>query len=474
MSSRRNLWRGPWPWVAAALVLAAYAVAQRFLAPEAARDPRPVGTAEDILALRERADLNVLFVLIDTLRAERLSSYGYHRPTSPVIDLIAAQGVRFAHHLAQSSWTKCSMASLWTGLYPQRAGVTRFDDVLPDEARLPAEILQQAGFRTAGLWRNGWVEGYFGFDQGFHTYTRPNVFPVPAEVRRENPTASQGGTDYDLVRSAEEFIRVNGDQRWFLYLHLMDVHEYTYDESSAQFGTAYSDIYDNAVLFVNRTLDALFYLLYQRGLLGNTLIVIASDHGESFGERGSEGHARTVYPETTEVPLVFGFPFRLDPGIVLRQRTANVDLWPTLLDLLGLPGLGEVDGRSRVPEIVAAARRQSIPDGDHSAIAHLDTTWGQRVRTSAPMISVAEQRFRYVAFHNANGEVAREELYDAELGDGKERENRLEMEPEVAERLRKLERDYLQSRPVWAVQPDKLELDEIQLNQLRALGYQVP
>ena len=104
---------------------------------------------------------------------------------------------------------------------------------------MPAEILHEAGFRTAGLWRNGWVEGYFGFDQGFETYTRPNVFPVPADVRRENPTAKQGGTDQDLVRSAEEFWSVNGDQRWFLYLHLMDVHEYTYDATSAQFGTAY-------------------------------------------------------------------------------------------------------------------------------------------------------------------------------------------------------------------------------------------
>src|SRR5262249_10579794 len=156
------------------------------------------------------------------LRAEHLSSYGYQRPTSPTIDFIASQGVRFAHHLSQSSWTKCSMASLWTSLYPQHSGVTRFEDVLPAEAHMPAEILSEAGFRTAGLWRNGWVEGYFGFDQGFQTYTRPNVFPVPAEVRRENPTNPHGGTDQDLVRSAEEFLKVNADQRWFLYLHLMD------------------------------------------------------------------------------------------------------------------------------------------------------------------------------------------------------------------------------------------------------------
>ena len=473
MSAIRSLWRGPWPWVAAALSLAAYAAVQQLRAPEAPRDPRPIGTAEDILALRNRRDLNVLFVLIDTLRAEHLGSYGYQRSTSPVIDLVASQGVRFAHHLSQSSWTKCSMASLWTGLYPQHTGVTRFDDVLPKAARLPAEILEEAGFRTAGLWRNGWVEGYFGFDQGFDTYTRPNIFPLPAEVRRENPTLGPGGSDEDLVRTAQEFLNVNGDQRWFLYLHMMDVHEYTYDETSAQFGTAYRDIYDSAVLFVNREIDGLLYTLYQRGLLTNTLIVIASDHGEAFGERGSEGHARNVYPETTEVPLVIGFPFRLEPGVVLHQRTANVDIWPTVLDLLGLPGLGEVDGRSRVAEIVAAARGENIPDGERLAIAHIDTSWGQRVATHSPNVSVADQRYRYVAFHDPRGAVKSEELFDAQHGDGRERENRLDAEPEVAERLRKVERDYVQSRPPWAAS-HRLELDEIQLNQLRALGYQVP
>jgi arylsulfatase A-like enzyme len=460
--------------VVAGAVLAAYALARHWLAPPSPQDPRPIGTADDIVALRDRRDLNVLFILIDTLRAEHLGSYGYQRPTSPTIDFVASQGVRFGHHLSQSSWTKCSMASLWTSLYPQHSGVTRFDDVLPAEAHLPAEILSEAGFRTAGLWRNGWVEGYFGFDQGFQTYTRPNVFPVPAGVRRENVTATRGGTDQDLVRSAEEFLSVNGDQRWFLYLHLMDVHEYTYDPSSAQFGTAYSDIYDNAVLFVNQTLDALFYDLYQRGLLQKTLIVIASDHGEAFGERGSEGHARNVYPETTEVPLVIGFPFRLEPGIVLHQRTANVDIWPTLLDVLGLPALSGVDGRSRLPEILAAARHEPAPDGERLAIAHLDTNWGQRTPVRAPMITVAEQRFRYVALHDGNGAVAREELYDGELGDGKERENRIAAEPAVAAHLRQIEREYARSAPAWARPRQPLQIDEIQLNQLRALGYQVP
>lgn len=92
---------------------------------EIAGDPRPLGDHTDIAKLHERDDVNLLFILIDTLRADRLGAYGYERDTSPVIDGLAATGVRFAEQLAQSSWTKCSMASLWTGLYPVRTGVTR-------------------------------------------------------------------------------------------------------------------------------------------------------------------------------------------------------------------------------------------------------------------------------------------------------------------------------------------------------------
>jgi arylsulfatase len=291
-SSVRSFWRGPWPWVAAAGLLVVGYAAWQWLPSIVSEEPtplvdeRPLGGPADIVALAERDDTNILFVLIDTLRAERLRIYGYHRPTSPFLDVFAAQGVRFGHHLAQSSWTKCSMASLWSGFYPQRAGVTRFDDVVPDGARMPAEILRDAGFRTAGIWRNGWVEGYFGFAQGFDTYGRPGIKPTSDEVRRENPTAEDRGTDEDVVRAAEEFLRIHGRHRWFLYLHLMDVHEYTYDASTAKFGTAMGDIYDNAVLRNNYVLDMLFATLAARGLLDETIFVVSSDHGEAFGERG--------------------------------------------------------------------------------------------------------------------------------------------------------------------------------------------
>ena len=171
-----------WPWlVAAGLVVVAFVSMVVEIRLPGDWDRRPRGTAEDIAQLRDRNDLNVLFILIDTLRADRLGSYGYARDTSPVLDRLASSGVRFGRHLAQSTWTKASMASLWTGLYPARTGITRYDDVIPEAARMPAEILHEAGFQTIGLWRNGWVAPTFGFDQGFEVYQRPDLDAAAAE-----------------------------------------------------------------------------------------------------------------------------------------------------------------------------------------------------------------------------------------------------------------------------------------------------
>ncbi len=467
-----------WPWLAAiAVVIGAYAwyFSTQYTIEIGDQDDRPVGTAADIEALADRDDVNVLFILIDTLRADRLHSYGYERETSPTLDRIASRGVQFSRHLAQSSWTKCSMASLWTGLNPSRAGVTRFDHRLADEAVMPAEIMKEAGFRTVGLYRNGWVEGYFGFGQGFDVYVKTHGQPAPQSVIRENPTIQSRATDVSLLPSVDEFLRAYGDERWFLYVHLMDLHEYLYDEDSAKFGTHYTDVYDNSILRVNYILKEMLGRMRRAGHLENTIIAIGSDHGEAFSERGIEGHARKVFKETTEVPFILSFPFRLEPGLDLRNRTANIDIWPTLLDLLGLPAMPDTDGRSRKPEILAGLRGEPLPDSGEIAIAHLDQHWGQRDKSPAPTVSIAKDDFRYVMHPDDLPEtyVTEDQLFDAST-DRQELQDVIEAEPEIAKMLRDEIDRYLEEEPPWGSDVETLEIDEIQLNQLRALGYKIP
>jgi choline-sulfatase len=452
-------------YLVAAIAMVAAAIASQL---EVRRDPRPLGTLEDLAGLRERADLNLLFVLIDTLRADRLSSYGYERETSPTIDGLARAGIRFAQQMSQSSWTKCSMASLWTGFYPVRTGVTRSPDALPEDARMPAEILRDSGFRTFAIWRNGWVGPAFGFSQGFEVYLSPRASPIPASVRREKPTVGVAGTDQDLVSSAIEFLRSHPEERWFLYLHLMDVHQYVYDEETALFGTAYSDLYDNSIRWVDRVLARLIREIDARGLRDRTLIVVAADHGEAFGEHGREGHARDVYGEVTTTPFVLSLPFRLEPGIVVEAPSENVDVWPTLLDLLGLPALEGADGRSRVPEILAAARGEPAATRGGARFAHIDQAWGRTREQPRPMVAVSEGLYRLIQ----RADAGPGELYDR-AADPREQVDIGAEQPEVLARLEALADEYLNRSPApWQAAP-AVELEEDQLEQLRALGYAV-
>jgi arylsulfatase A-like enzyme len=462
----RRLLDSRWLRIAVAAAAVAVFIALSF---EIGTDPRPVGSLSDIATLDERSDLNLLFILIDTLRADRLSSYGYERETSPNLDKLAASGVRFTQQMSQSSWTKCSMASLWTALYPARTGVLRAPQAVSQAARMPAEILRDAGYRTFGIWRNAWVGPNFGFAQGFELYQSPGATPIPASVRRENPTAGVAGTDQDQVRSAIQFLRTHANERWFLYLHLMDVHQYVYDDETGIFGTGYSDIYDNSIRWVDRILSVLFREIDLRDLRQKTLIVVASDHGEAFGEHGREGHARDVYGEVTTTPFILSFPFRLEPAIAVEAPTQNVDIWPTLLDLLGLPPLEDVDGRSRVPEIEAAGRGDGGPTSDGIRIAHIDQSWGRLKQKPRPMVSVTEGNYRLI-YRAATPKQS--ELFDR-AADPREQVDIASDAPEVRSRLAQHARNYLDSPPApWGAAPE-VEIDEGELDQLRALGYAV-
>jgi arylsulfatase A-like enzyme len=460
----------PVPYYALAGLLLVAAIASQFRLHFPSRRVEPL---EKLLELRSRNDLNVVFLLIDTLRADRLGVYGYARPTSPVIDGAAAYGIVFDDVVSQSSWTKTSMASLWTGTHPIHNGILRYSHVIPEEAVMPAELFRDAGYRTVGLWRNGWVEGNFGFAQGFESYVRPAIgrerMRIYRESRNPNPIA---GTDEDLTISATDFLQRFGAQRFFLYLHYMDVHQYVYDEAAAIFGTSYSDIYDQSIRWVDRLVGVLLDELERQDLLQRTVVVIAADHGEAFLEHGREGHAQDLHGEVTHVPLVILPPFLLEPGVRVRTTVSNADVWPTLLDLLGLPPLPNADGRSLVPLVLAAGGAGEPADAaslERPVFAQLERGWGQpRVKNSASLVSVTDHGLRLLT---ALSGKAPTELFDR-VADPTEQHDLAAADPGAAKRLRALVHDYAKdARAPWGVRPREVELDELRLNHLRALGY---
>ncbi len=467
----RGLRDAAWPYFALAGLLAAIAVASQFRLEIPSRVEAPV-TA--LLGLRERQDLNVVFLVVDTLRADRLGIYGYERATSPNIDGLARYGIVFDRVVAQSSWTKTSMASLWTGTHPINNQILRYNHVLPPEAVMPAEIFREAGFRTVGLWRNGWVEPNFGFAQGFDIYVRPTPGAVRAEIQRRTRSPHPlTGTDEDLTLAALDFLERFGEQRFFLYLHYMDVHQYAYDEQSAIFGTSYSDAYDQALHWTDRLIGALLLDLERRGVLDRTLVVIASDHGEAFLEHGYEGHARNLYEEVTHVPLIILPPFLLDPGVRVTATLSNADVWPTLLDILGLPPLPSADGVSVLPLVLEAGGEAPGADAERlerPVFSQLARGWGTPKTGDRPLVSVTWRGKRLIARLDRPERV---ELYDHAL-DPAETNDLYRDDPQAAEPLLALvERYRADAKPSWDAPPREVELDELRLNQLRALGYAI-
>ena len=433
---------------------------------------RPSGTARDLALLRTRGDLNIVFILVDTLRADRMSLYGYGRPTTPVIDGLANHGIVFERVIAQSSWTKTSMASLWTGTYPAAHGVLRFDNAIPDAAVMPAEICKEAGYRTVGIWRNGWVAPNFGFGQGFDVYYTPKA-GADARLQRHSPgAASIGGTDEDVFMAARDFLEHFGQEKFFLYLHLMDLHQYVFDDDADAFGPTYSDAYDKALDWTDRVIGAIVDALDAAGVLPRTVIVISSDHGEAFLEHGREGHAYDLYREVIEVPYVIIPPLILDRGIRVEETIANVDVWPTLLDLVGLPPLQGIDGRSMLPLILSAggASPARVPaDLTRPIVSHLDQHWGGRAEPRE-WVSLTDGDSRLILQSDNPNSVA---FYDWST-DPWEAMNRVaDNPPELQPMLEQIDRYLKDSEPPWGVESPTIEVDELRLNQLRALGYRV-
>jgi arylsulfatase A-like enzyme len=449
----------------AGILIVAAALSQVRFGPQT----RSVGAFEDIATLPEREHLNVVFIVIDMLRADRLSAYGYERETSPILEELAAGGIRFANVEAQSSWTKASMASLWTGMYPERTGIHRFFHAMPDEALLPAEIFRDAGFRTAGIWRNGWVANNFGFGQGFDLYIRPRQVRPEHKVTRHSPgVRGVPGTDMDATLSAMEFMTGARDDPFFLYLHYMDVHQYLYTDLSPDWGTGFADFYDSSIFWTDYNIGRILNKLGELSIADKTMVVIVSDHGEAFFEHGIEGHARNLYREVLDTPWIIVLPFELEQGIVVEQRVANVDVWPTVLDMLGLPPLPGAEGQSAMDLIRETAEgRATAEETDRPLFSQLDRSWGRVGEESVPTVSVVKGGHR---LNYSSARPERVELFDR-IEDPKESRNVAGDQPEVVEALlAEVEAYFAVPKTQWEEAPE-VELDEMHHAQLRALGY---
>ena len=319
--------------------------------------------------------LNLIIVLVDTTRADRLGYHGYVRPTSPRLDALARSSVAFVNHYSHSSRTGPSVASIFTGLHPRSHGVvnplTHWDakgTLGPDQTTL-AELLTARGYRCSGFVSNVNVSPRFGFAQGFEFY---DIFHDPQGRSLKGSTVS---------------LRLNETKSpFFLYLHYMQPHS-SY-EAPAPYATMFTEesydrpitgdhiqldaivggkvlptdadrrhlgaLYDQEIRYFDDLLGELLDYFGEAGLLEESILVFIADHGEEIFDHGSVLHGYTLYEEQLRVPLLIRDPRRLEPRRV-EAVSRHVDLLPTLLELLGVPPELALQGASLVPLIDGAA-----------------------------------------------------------------------------------------------------------------------
>ena len=393
---------------------------------------------------------NVLLVTIDTLRADRVGCYGHASASTPVLDALAARGVRFATAVAHVPLTGPSHASILTGLGPlghgfrENAGFS-----LPAQVRPAAEDFRQAGYRTAAFVSAFPLDRRFGFDRGFETYD--DHLPKGNDPRRTPYVErfADATTEAALRWLAAPGPVAAPERPFFLWVHYYDPHA-PYEppgEFAARFRTA---PYDGEVAFADQQLGRLLRALEERGVLARTLVVAMSDHGEGLGEHGEGTHGLFVYDSTLKVPFIVAGP-GVAAGRVAPTVARGIDVLPTLLDYAGLKLRPELEGRSLRPSI--EGREMS------DAPAYAETLYPQREFGWAPLFAWRTARHKMI-------EAPRPELYDLEADPG-ETDNRAGRDnARLAEMRQKLETAL--SRPAVSA---AAEVDPEAAERLRALGY---
>lgn len=339
--------------------------------------PTPANTAHRSTG-SQRGD--VLFIVVDTLRADHLPVYGYNRSRTPHLDAFSRDAVRFEHAYVNSSWTRPSFASLLTGRLPSSHGVMAKNDALPAAVQTLPEVLNQTGWRTFGLATNYNVAPYFNFHQGFddYHYLEPNFVwgadDISAKLllvqflkqRIETWRAARGqvaaGTAYQdaavVNRVIFDWLSAKPKSPWFMFVGYMDPHDPYFEHPYNGTGFARAanprpdraqaprlkQLYDGEIAYWDAHFGKLIERLKKDGHYDAMTIIVTSDHGEEFADHGGFWHGTTLYDEQLRVPLLIKLPQNQRGSSVVTHWVQSIDIMPTLLRQLGMPVPAAVQG----------------------------------------------------------------------------------------------------------------------------------
>lgn len=303
---------------------------------------------------RSPKNVNVILMVLDALRADHLSCYGYNKKTSPNMDAVASRGTLFEKAFAPLPMTQPSLASMFTSLYPQSHGIKRNDLALSPKAETLAEILHKAGWDTAAVTGASNLDSVFGLNQGFQFYEDSLGRKMDPEIKAVDQMKRWERSAETVNQIAFRWLDQHNPQKpFFLFLHYYDPHKpyhppapysQMYDQGSDE-KTKIRALYDGEVTYMDHHLGLLFQKLQKMGLMQKTLLVITADHGEGLGDHNWQGHIWKIYDEAVRVPFIVAGP-DIPSGKRISSLNENIDLLPGLLEYLNVPLRKHFQGKS--------------------------------------------------------------------------------------------------------------------------------
>lgn len=418
---------------------------------------------------------NVVLISIDCLRADHLGCYGYSRETSPNIDSLARQGAVFEWAISSSSWTLPTHLSMLTSLHwPVWSAETDTNWTAVRQPRLPG-VLRDHGYKTAGFYAGPLVSPTYGFDKGFDDYIDCQTTPWNALKDITSPGIHDRVTRWLDEERGEPF---------FLFIHYWDPHglyippapydrifdpdyegKYVYPREPKDSTADISPrdmkhliaLYDGEIRWTDKWIGELVRLLDAKGFLDRTLIILTADHGEQLGERGKIGHGLNLFDELIRVPLILRLPGKVPAGVRVREQVSLIDIFPTILDVVGVERPPKLMGRSLAPLY------QGKPEGGNPPPAFSSLFEQAFALRTAGWKVVRGIDVQGAQFYDLVADpLERSPLPATEDGRGREALEKLQQYIDSLERLR---------GTLKTTGGGKVQVDPEVLERLRALGY---
>ena len=402
------------------------------------------------------SELNILFITLDTTRADHLGCYGYDKVETPNMDRLAETGILFKNAICQSPLTLPSHSSIFTGTYPFYHGVRDNGGFYLEQDKVTlAEVLKENGWATSAFIGAFVLDSRWGLDQGIDYYYDNFDFAKYKRISLDS-VQREGG---EVIGAFFEWFEENYHKKFFSWIHLYDPHT-PYDPPEP-YKSRYSirpwGLYDGEIAYVDSLIGKALDKLREKDILEKTLIVIVGDHGESLGQHSENRHGFFVYDATISVPLIIKIPSSKLGEIEVSSQVETIDIMPTLMQILGLPVPHEVQGNSLIPLIMDKNPRQE-------ALAYSETYYPRYRYGWSELKSLRSTQYKYI-------QAPRRELYDL-TKDPDEQHNmykqNLKIGKKFEQKLKSLQEE-MSAEGVEEKGPQKL--DEESREKLMALGY---